>query len=71
MGVLPPAGGPKSGVFDAECCGLTCKNVLPVWAGSTFSKNEQKLEEKCAYSRRGMRKAGKCAYNSLVDGCGA
>ena len=38
MAVSPPVGGAKSGIFDTKCDGLTCKNVLPVWAGSTFSK---------------------------------
>ena len=35
--------GPKKCVFDAKCYGLTCKNVLPVWAGSTFSKKCEKI----------------------------
>ena len=43
-GVFPPVGGPKSGIFDAKCYGLICKNVLPTEGGKHFfSKQYEKI----------------------------
>ena len=39
---FPPPGGPKSGIFDARCCGLICKNVLPAEGRKHFSKKVSK-----------------------------
>ena len=46
MALFRPPGGPKSGIFDEKCDGLTCKNVLPTEGRKHFFKKVSKNGER-------------------------